>query len=74
MSRNASAVVEVNSKFPPHVVDFQEGITLHLVHEFVCNRENFIANIKLKGKVKKQKKNVFFRTVVGIIINLLGLF
>ena len=40
MSRNASAVVEVNSKFPPHVVDFQEGITLHLVHEFVCNREN----------------------------------
>ena len=74
MSRNASAVVEVNSKFPPHVVDFQEGITLHLVHEFVCNRENFIANIKLKGKVKKQKKMFFFRTVVGIIINLLGLF
>lgn len=65
MSRNGSAVVEVNSKFPPHVVDFQEGITLHLVHEFVCNRENFIANIKLKGKVKKQKKMFFLEQLLA---------
>ena len=64
MSRNARAVVEVNSKFPPHAVDFQEGITLHLVHEFVRNRENFIANIKLNGKVKKQKKMFFLEQLL----------